>query len=573
MNHMVRTLSHLQVGPQSPTHQETSLILTLPVELLARIFLFCVPMSFEKLSSDLWWIGLSHVCQRWRHIALTTPGLWASIVFSRPKWTSEMLTRARQAPLILRANLEQQSSEKVVPIITHNISRLRILELTASRSTLTELLKDLEAEAPALESLSIATGQTYVPIAGFQIPDTILPPGSRNIMLWHLKLSGCAFAWDSPRYLQLTKLELHRISERQRLSLPEFLRFLPLIPRLSDLVLVDSLPSAAEGALVNLPHLTTLVVEDQKDRLLCFLSHITFPDTVLPQLSLRMPPEWPTHYNFYQTLRKSYPKRIKHRNLTFSLTCLDEKLSFSLIKESGRPIVSFSISGKLVRSRFSWSFAKLVTIFSSCHIKTLILGASTTVIPTIFDSQLWNQALLSAEMSYWEPLNALEGVETLYILDHPPVMFLECLLERAMNCIGVCIRWSTTHVGSDGRGRQLLPELKHLGLSGVNFSRPVDTNCPTVYEVIISYLWARKRFGSPLTSAHLGPSCTNIYREDLALLEYMMDVTISLDSDYLKETLPTARLPLDFENDPQATAISVFTELRTLLILHDRTYL
>ncbi|TFK64112.1 hypothetical protein BDN72DRAFT_901851 [Pluteus cervinus] len=540
---------------ESPTPQTSSPILTLPTELLARIFLFCVPMSFKKLSSDL-----GHVCKQWRLTALTTPELWASVVFSRPKWTSEMLIRARLAPLILRADLKQQSSEIVVPIITQNISRLRILELTAARSALTELLKDLISEAPALESLSLGTDQT--PVDRFQIPDSILPQPTRNPLLWHLKLSGCAFAWDSPRYLQLTKLELHNISKMQRFNLSGLLGFLLLIPRLLDLVLVNSLPAVTEGSLIDLPYLTTLMLEDEMDRVVCVLRHLSFPDTVLSQFNLHTPSTWSREEEFYGLLRKLYP-RINQRNLTFSLTCSNQTLSFALIKESGRSIISFSVSGRSIRYWSSWSFAKLVTIFPPVNIKTLILGTSTTTVPTTYDKS--HKDDLGVQMNNWALLSTLAGVETLHILDHPPVMFLECLLERAMNCIGVCVRWSTSHVGPDGQGRQFLPRLKNLTLSGVNFSRPMAANCPTVYEVIISYLWARKRFGSPLISARLEGSCLNIYREDLARLEYMVDVTFALR----KDGLPTGRL-LDFEYNPQAAVISVFTRLQTLLILRNQ---
>ena len=72
----------------------------LPVEILTKIFLLHqknAPQSYTVQRLD--WIGISHVSQRWREIALNFSGLWIHIPFDRPKWAKEMIARYRQSRL------------------------------------------------------------------------------------------------------------------------------------------------------------------------------------------------------------------------------------------------------------------------------------------------------------------------------------------------------------------------------------------------------------------------------------------------------------------------------------------
>ncbi|KAJ7746831.1 hypothetical protein DFH07DRAFT_1037420 [Mycena maculata] len=94
--------------------------LTLPPELTSLIFLFCLPddefISPEPSSAPLL---LCRICRQWRHIALATPGLWASLFldldwffpmapnFEEPApdlglFFRQWLSNARSLPLSLR---------------------------------------------------------------------------------------------------------------------------------------------------------------------------------------------------------------------------------------------------------------------------------------------------------------------------------------------------------------------------------------------------------------------------------------------------------------------------------------
>ncbi|KAI0066422.1 hypothetical protein BV25DRAFT_1783860, partial [Artomyces pyxidatus] len=92
-----------------------SSISRLPVEILARIFLFhayAEPAgTVEEVSSKdgdlqlpsvprLGWISVTMVCRNWRQIAFNYPNLWTNVAFTLgDRWTEEMISRAKSAPL------------------------------------------------------------------------------------------------------------------------------------------------------------------------------------------------------------------------------------------------------------------------------------------------------------------------------------------------------------------------------------------------------------------------------------------------------------------------------------------
>jgi len=77
-------------------------ISTLPAEILARIFHFNA-FSAKPYSPTLrhGWISVTHVCRRWRQVALDDSTLWThfSAYPQSEEWIAERLSRARNAPL------------------------------------------------------------------------------------------------------------------------------------------------------------------------------------------------------------------------------------------------------------------------------------------------------------------------------------------------------------------------------------------------------------------------------------------------------------------------------------------
>ncbi|KAI0054839.1 hypothetical protein BV25DRAFT_1922336 [Artomyces pyxidatus] len=90
----------------------------LPSEIISRMLLFHAsndhpdvdarPSSrFRKASAGRRWIEATHVCRRWRQIALNTPNLWSHVFLARgATLASAMVARARTKPLVFTLNLQ-----------------------------------------------------------------------------------------------------------------------------------------------------------------------------------------------------------------------------------------------------------------------------------------------------------------------------------------------------------------------------------------------------------------------------------------------------------------------------------
>ncbi|KAI0066277.1 hypothetical protein BV25DRAFT_1797228, partial [Artomyces pyxidatus] len=77
-------------------------ITRLPDEMLARIFGALRDM-WRPEGRSLGWILVTHTSRRWRDVALAYPSLWAEINNDVSfKWATEMLSRAKSAPLAIQ---------------------------------------------------------------------------------------------------------------------------------------------------------------------------------------------------------------------------------------------------------------------------------------------------------------------------------------------------------------------------------------------------------------------------------------------------------------------------------------
>lgn len=219
----------------------------LPAEILAEVFIHCVPQSCRDLNSDLSWIRVSQVCRHWREVALGCPELWANIIYSRPRWPQIMLERAKMAPLVIRAIHSRKMDIVMTPILLGNIYRLRVLDISAPDYVLEKLFGELVVEAPLLEFLSLSNQNPDSDTGGLWIPDNILRSSSPDLgrsrektqsciqKLEYLRLQSCAFPWDSTFYRGLTQLHLVDINDAQRPHLVGLLSVLLTTPQLQEL--------------------------------------------------------------------------------------------------------------------------------------------------------------------------------------------------------------------------------------------------------------------------------------------------------------------------------------------------
>jgi hypothetical protein len=105
----------------------------LPVEILTKIFLLHQKNLTRIYPETFDWIGITHVSQRWREIALNFSGLWIRIPFDHPKWAKEMIARSQQACLIVRATYDPSKAGSQAKLLRSflkkHLSRVQVLDI------------------------------------------------------------------------------------------------------------------------------------------------------------------------------------------------------------------------------------------------------------------------------------------------------------------------------------------------------------------------------------------------------------------------------------------------------------
>ncbi|KAI0044486.1 hypothetical protein FA95DRAFT_1496994, partial [Auriscalpium vulgare] len=82
----------------------------LPPETMGHIFTILVSIdpptrTDYPVKISIGWLSVTHVCQRWRDIALHTPMLWTDIAFPfvfGEHWAAAFSSRARDMPLTIQ---------------------------------------------------------------------------------------------------------------------------------------------------------------------------------------------------------------------------------------------------------------------------------------------------------------------------------------------------------------------------------------------------------------------------------------------------------------------------------------
>ena len=154
-------------------------ISVLPDEILSRVFHFLV-LEAPPLSGRPW-IRITHVCRRWRQVAIDDSSLWARIwgIPTNTKWMSEMLARAKNVPLEIEFDDVGMSSPGALPMIVQHLSHTRELSLhNLSLYHFRNIQEIFSWEAPALERLELTAIQTvYSPFGFWEVGGNMLFKG------------------------------------------------------------------------------------------------------------------------------------------------------------------------------------------------------------------------------------------------------------------------------------------------------------------------------------------------------------------------------------------------------------
>ncbi|KAI0280338.1 hypothetical protein BC826DRAFT_1180853 [Russula brevipes] len=144
----------------------------LPLEVLSRIFHIVAFAEWPWFRMENFrWIGVTQVCRHWRQVALDDSSLWARISgYRSTAWISEMLARARNAPLTVdfcgTPNAETLAMLTAHFVHTHEF-RLRGLGTPHFGDGVQEICS---LEAPAMEHFELSSISLASPITFLRAP-------------------------------------------------------------------------------------------------------------------------------------------------------------------------------------------------------------------------------------------------------------------------------------------------------------------------------------------------------------------------------------------------------------------
>ncbi|TFY58309.1 hypothetical protein EVG20_g8196 [Dentipellis fragilis] len=162
----------------------------LPVEILVEIFRCfaavqkpgCSRLGFTHINGELvsvsrdinlGWILVTHVCRRWRNVAIDYAMLWTHISFALgSEWTMRMIERSGQAPLVIREfEAERRFHPDVGEHLRPHLSHVLAFELRLQSYTLMEILSPMVDNAPVLHTLQFhsSTGEGELPMVRTQL--------------------------------------------------------------------------------------------------------------------------------------------------------------------------------------------------------------------------------------------------------------------------------------------------------------------------------------------------------------------------------------------------------------------
>jgi len=165
----------------------------LPAEILARTFRFTAFLE-QSYSDSLGWVHVTHVCRRWRQIALDDSTLWMHFsAYPRNKdWISERLSRARNAPLVIK--LEGSIGKDTFPLLLPHISHTRELYLRDLSFHHSEIVREISIQkAPALERLELSVSIAFPVAIEHVVGDSSFEGPLPNLRIFYVSSLGHSF--------------------------------------------------------------------------------------------------------------------------------------------------------------------------------------------------------------------------------------------------------------------------------------------------------------------------------------------------------------------------------------------
>ncbi|KAA1467742.1 hypothetical protein DENSPDRAFT_261064 [Dentipellis sp. KUC8613] len=193
-------------------------IVALPPEILVLIFTslqLSAPSYRKKSRTVLGWVRITHVCRRWREVAISSAILWTHISDLGDNWTRVFVERARNALLCISQHKASSEAILAPENIANNLYRIRVLDISGAHSSMLSLVDRLHNAAPRLEDLAVDISTDDYDSLINRIPKVsgYLLNGS-NDSLRSLHLKNIFVQWDALSFPNLVFLHLENMQPR-----------------------------------------------------------------------------------------------------------------------------------------------------------------------------------------------------------------------------------------------------------------------------------------------------------------------------------------------------------------------
>ncbi|KAG1786555.1 uncharacterized protein HD556DRAFT_1414793 [Suillus plorans] len=281
-----------------PPRGSSSPIGRLPTEILAEIFLCCIPEDANWAPApDLAPMQLTAVCQRWREIAVNMPNLWRRLrlEIGHGDWQQRAfcydsyLKRSRGRQLSLTLECDNNNWTELRSLLQPYVDQISSLHVGLSSGTSSFPL--VPADFGGLEELAIYTsdGLDPVPAVTHSITHSIthLPPKMRSLRLLDVLLDFRRLTrLNSPSWAGLTNLEVLVVGV---VSLPRLLRLCPNLSSLTMggvfMVAIETSGQLAHTKLQSLRISGNLSTNSLLSGLLGLFANVTLPNLRIVEVS------------------------------------------------------------------------------------------------------------------------------------------------------------------------------------------------------------------------------------------------------------------------------------------------
>ncbi|KAI0044107.1 hypothetical protein FA95DRAFT_303814 [Auriscalpium vulgare] len=259
----------------------------LPTEIITRILFLLMQATRDRRPSHLklGWITATHVCERWRRVAIACPILWTEIRFDiGARWTHEMFTRAGKVPLVIHCTdrLLDSAASFQVDLLARRIHLAR--EIILSPRLVKLLSQPMRLNPfPYLEKFLVKPARTGAPHAReiYAMPKDFL--GGHAPRLRCLNMVLTQVNWTAPVLSNLVQLEV--LYPLHAPSRPACVDFLDALRRMSSLELlaVANLPLQTHAEpghitdIVDMPRLRMLDLADALSPCIHLIGHLSLP--------------------------------------------------------------------------------------------------------------------------------------------------------------------------------------------------------------------------------------------------------------------------------------------------------